>query len=359
LNLRTGGANAGDYGAVYISTNWGTDWTQLTSFTANTGEISSEAVDITAYMGQKAIFRFRFVSGSSGIDGTNGNGWYLSNIRTGINSTRDYEKPTVNYVNCVTRQHINKTFTVEIIISDNFGLNLNKTQFFVNGKLMNMNLTQITTWNFTIDTKQYENGKKLELSTIVFDNQGNRAVKKVIFIIDNPKETWEILLPWIISAAIIVIVAFVYMDKKARKKYISYQDQSAATASFWDQLAQRRQLAKYHKEEVKAVLANVDRKWERAQPYFIHCKHCKKWFKSPEFDIYCPTCAKDALYIAKKCPVCAEWRLFEDEGVHYCMGCKLELLRDYDAAFKNVQTKNPHFMENFSENNKTTEEKST
>jgi hypothetical protein len=221
-------------------------------------------------------------------------------------------------------------FKVEIKLSDNVGLNINKTQFYFDGKLVNTTLIDNTIF-YTIDSTQFENGKALEFVVIAYDFEGNRAISKVIVYVQNPIPPWVFILIYLGVAAIVALFIYSTIRKSQIKKRVAAGDYASAM-SLRDRIAQRKFDREQKTAECQAILSKYDKNWEKKQPYTLYCKSCKKWFKAPEFEIYCPACSKDSLFIAKNCPVCDTWKLFEDEGVHRCRSCNIQLIKDFDAA---------------------------
>ena len=90
----------------------------------------------------------------------------------------------------------------------------------------------------------------------------------------------------------------------------------------------------------KIRLSNIDRdlvikrveliaKDEVEKPLTLHCKYCKSWFLSKEFDIICPICEHDQIYTAYFCSNCNKLYLKGEPGKNYycknkgCIGVRL------------------------------------
>ncbi|TXT67170.1 MAG: conserved exported protein of unknown function [Promethearchaeota archaeon] len=65
------------------------------------------------------------------------------------------------------------------------------------------------------------------------------------------------------------------------------------------------------------------------KPLILHCKYCKAWYYTDqEYDLICPICKRDQIYVAYNCINCGKW-YFEDteKGDHYCDTCNIKLFK--------------------------------
>jgi len=66
-----------DYGYVEVSTNYGVAWTQIASFTGEITSWTPQELDLTPYIGNKILVRFRLWDGGFGAESW---GWFLDDI---------------------------------------------------------------------------------------------------------------------------------------------------------------------------------------------------------------------------------------------------------------------------------------
>ncbi len=290
-----------------------------------------------------AMLRFQFVSYSLGAPDTVDTGWRISNIQTFINTTKDYTPPSIIY-SAVDDQQINGTYVLNITITDNVQVNFNQTLIYINGVLTTVSFNNKTgTYTFKIDSTLYPNDQEIEISTIAYDTSGNKAIEKVILVIENPTDYLPLILTLtLIAIGIAIICIVVVLQRKKNQQNMAKSDyiERPSKLSMLDRVEQKSFDKNRKKEEIAKVLNHYDRAWEQKQPYTLYCKACKKWFKSVHFEIFCPVCGKEALVIAKKCPLCDSWRYFEEEGNHGCKKCKIDLLKDYNAALAEIRSRN-------------------
>ena len=62
---------------------------------------------------------------------------------------------------------------------------------------------------------------------------------------------------------------------------------------------------------------------ELERPLTLHCKVCKSWYVSDNFDIICPECGHDGIYAAYNCMNCGKW-FYEEEPREdlFCPKCE-------------------------------------
>jgi hypothetical protein len=296
----------------------------------------SVAIPITQYLYQKAIFRFRFVSDNNGFTQAQ-TGWYISDIHIGINTTKDYERPIIEFLKFSSREKVAGTIQIQINITDDRLLDFKKIQFWVDAKPKNFSYSN-RIYLYTIDTTKYANDYELEISTIAYDVQGNKAVKKLILVIANPLPEWQIWLTVGIILAISSLFIVQSIRNYKRSKLIASGDYKPQP-SLYERYVQNQFMIQKRKDEANMIIRLSDKKYEKTLPWTLMCKSCKKWFKSPSFEIYCPICTKDSLYIAKKCYACNRWYFFEDEGTHQCTRCNIPLLKDFEATYTEIQSR--------------------
>jgi hypothetical protein len=319
-----------DYFQLEISLDNGFTWKNITSYPVTNNEYIRINQDVTAYMNKTVLFGFRFITDNTGSERTLNSGVYLANIRIDINRTRDYIKPQINYLNFTSGQKISGIVSLQIEITDNMGLNPDRLKFYVDGKLIPVTIIDGYIY-YTIDSSKYENGYIIEIVTMAYDLQENRLTKKLLLEVDNPPPTWVLgLFYGGISLGILFIVGFGI--QKWKIKQLMAKGDYRPKPSWRDRLEENQFKKQRIAAETRAILNRYDKKWEKDQPMTLYCTKCKKWFNSPGFEIYCPVCDNDSLYLAKYCPICDKWRYFEAEGLNKCKKCNIVLLKDFDKA---------------------------
>jgi serine protease AprX len=320
-----------------LSTNGGASWISLETYGGTDNNYARATVDLSKYMNQTVVFGFRLITDNIGTQQTRNSGLYLSMIRIDINRSRDYYKPTIEYVGYTSNQKVQGLVELRVVLSDNMGLDLERIQFYFEGDMVPVSLIDGVIY-FTVDTKKFENGHLMEFVTIAYDLQNNRVTKKLILEIANPPDPW---IMWLMYSGIGLGIAFVGVTivRQIRIKKLMASGDYRPKPSWRDRLEENQFKRQRLVAETHAILRQYDKKWERAQPFRLFCKKCGTWFKSPEFEIYCPLCDHDSLYLAKHCPICDTWKFFEEEGVHQCKKCKIDLLKDFDAAREEILTR--------------------
>jgi hypothetical protein len=131
----------------------------------------------------------------------------------------------------------------------------------------------------------------------------------------------------------VALSAIIYLVlRKIRLKKLKANDDYVEKPTFFEKRTILRNEKYKIRQDLLLINELTDFKWERDQPFRLHCKKCNSDFKSPKYEIFCPKCKLDSLYIAKFCQVCQKWTYFQDERVSKCRKCKIPLLKDYILA---------------------------
>jgi hypothetical protein len=213
-----------------------------------------------------------------------------------------------------------------VIITDNMGLDEAKIEFWID--LQQINVTLIDGAFFHAwDTTTYSTRTEVEFVVVAYDLQGNRVSAKIYVFADNSLDPfWTYLFAVLgVAALVSLLVTNKYLERKRLKAGI--------TRVGW---RDRREQAKFEREifesRTRQVLSSVDPVTEAARDWFLTCAACKKWFKSQKFDIWCPSCGRDEIYIAKYCPICDRWETFDDVGRHECERCHTVLPKNWEEV---------------------------
>ncbi|GAH18124.1 unnamed protein product, partial [marine sediment metagenome] len=83
-----------------------------------------------------------------------------------------------------------------------------------------------------------------------------------------------------------------------------------------------------NKDKIIKRIELIETQDERVRPHILHCKYCKSWFESNDFNYLCPVCNHDQIYAAYHCINCQKW-YFKDEPSenYYCKNKKCEGVR--------------------------------
>ncbi|WP_457917339.1 S8 family serine peptidase [Candidatus Lokiarchaeum ossiferum] len=342
LRFETDGEEYGDYAEVFISVDVGKSWKRLHTYdedTKGTG-IEKVSIDISDFMGSEAIFRFKFTSDDIGTQIAN-SGWKISNLVIDMNHTKDYLPPTIQFIGLESGDEISGEISIEILILDDSSIDNSRTEFWINNNLYEVDIID-NKIIYSLDTTEFENGEKIEIICVVVDIQGNREVEKIVVEVHNPISTLGIVM---ISAGIaligIMVGAKILHERKIKKKLLA--GEIIKSLSMIERYNQRKFEKNQNFQEAEIISSQTDPNWEKDQPYKLYCKKCKKYYLAPDFEIFCPSCKKDNLFIAKFCPACKKWSYFDEESTgHKCKSCELLLLKDFSKAKQEIISSREH-----------------
>jgi len=113
-------------------------------------------------------------------------------------------------------------------------------------------------------------------------------------------------------------------------------------------------LSDVDKDQIIKKIEIVSQDEELERPLTLHCKNCKSWFSSEEFDIICPICEHDQIYAAYICKNCNKYYFKEEPGEnYYCKNKKCEgirLIRREKADIQNLLAEKGKILRVFESN---------
>jgi len=318
IDLEFQGEDGGDKGIVSISTDYGETWAVLKNYTSNNE--NSESLDISQKIGNNVMFKFELITDET-LGASTGYGWLLSNIYVGYDRSKDHIKPTIIPLNPADGAKVNSIANVQVNISDNEDIDLTKFEIRIDGTLYepnNMDYNNETgTLSFDWNTQDYSDGwHTIQISAQ--DNNGNYAEVTINIQVDNlliNLLNWSPLIIIIIIGIILILTALFYIIRTDLSFIKKIKNTFSSNALKID-------------EKEDKIIEKI-RQMETAKSkksLILHCKYCDSWFYSDNFDIICPSCGRDQIYVAYKCLNCGKW-YFEDEPGNYmckfCEGVKL------------------------------------
>ena len=83
-----------------------------------------------------------------------------------------------------------------------------------------------------------------------------------------------------------------------------------------------------NKDKIVKRIESIETHEGQVRPLILHCKYCKSWFESKNFNYLCPVCDHDQIYAAYHCINCQKW-YFKNEPSddYYCKNKKCEGVR--------------------------------
>ncbi|MHA1921220.1 MAG: S8 family serine peptidase [Promethearchaeota archaeon] len=332
LRFDADGNAGGDYGQIFISTNLGDSWELLNKFDQETEGLYSEKIsmDISDYRGENAIFKFNFISDDVGTQLRN-SGWIISNLTVDINRSRDYINPVIEFQNIKNNDKVNGIFNITIKISDNEAIDWDRVDLWVNNRQVDY-LRINDTIIYTLDTTDYNNGDIIKIICVAQDIYSNSQEEEILISVDKTLSIPLQVFLYFLGFALIVLALGFYLRERKIRKLLTKGDYIRQPSIF-----ARITLKKTHEssliQEARLIVKEIDKEWEKKQPYKLYCRKCKKMYLSDECEIFCPNCKQDTLYIAKKCYACNRWNYFESDSiVHKCKHCDIVLLKDFEKA---------------------------
>ncbi|MHA1291688.1 MAG: S8 family serine peptidase [Promethearchaeota archaeon] len=302
---------------VLISNNYGNSWSTLVTYYPDSPNLQGHAnIDLSSYEGDVVMIQFRLYSN----DQTTlfGFGWFLYNIYVGYDQDTDFLPPTVEILSPEDNSIVNSTITIKARIEDDTSLDVSRIQIYINKESISKDDFEFDQKKgivkFKWDTNEYEDDI-YEITIVAFDEEGNRAEASIDLVVDNGIIDWIKWAPWIIFILIAIIVGillFIISEKKGK----------AVFAKIRDAHAEKIRLKEIDKDQAIKRIQLITPEEELARPHTLYCKHCKSWFYSDKFDIICPICDYDQIYVAYNCLNCHRW-YFKDEPKedYYCEKC--------------------------------------
>ena len=118
-----------------------------------------------------------------------------------------------------------------------------------------------------------------------------------------------------------------------------------------DNRAEKIRLREINRNQVVKKIELINKEDELKRSLTLYCKYCKSWFSSKDFDIICPKCDNDQIFVAYLCENCNKW-IFKDEPREdfYCKHKKCEgirLIRREKAEIKNFLAQKGNILREF------------
>ncbi|MHA1472260.1 MAG: hypothetical protein ACTSQW_04090, partial [Promethearchaeota archaeon] len=211
---------------------------------------------------------------------------------------------------------VNSVTIINFNISDNVEIDNSRIFLYINNQVISPNSlnfnSEVGIWTFQWDTTLYNNGQH-QIKVVAFDTEGNRAEYSTFVTVDNGLiylRTWGPVLILIAVGAIVVVSSFLIV--RYRRKTIG----------------ERSRLKIIKKDKIIKRIELIETKEGQVRPLILHCKYCKSWFESSDFNYLCPVCNHDQIYAAYHCINCQKW-YFKDEPSenYYCKNNKCEGVR--------------------------------
>ncbi|MHA2472418.1 MAG: S8 family serine peptidase, partial [Promethearchaeota archaeon] len=334
-----------DICTVSISDDNGESWEVLREYTFESEELSgSERIDISQYSNDDVMIMFTLNSNNIvlGI----GYGWLLHNVYIGYDKTTDFIAPEVKILNPINETTISSATTITVNLSDNEGVDMSRIYIFLNGqsvdrtKLIYNSTTNIM--EFRWNTKVYNDGY-YEVRVVAYDNAGNYGESKITIRINNMK-WWSMWWPYILLILIVIVLSvsiYAYIEKKGK----------ILVGKSRELRAEKIRLGDLEKNQIIKKIESVDPTEEQTRPLTLHCKYCRSWFSAKKFDIMCPKCGHDQIYVAYNCTNCGKW-FFKDEpkNTYYCKtkACQgVRLIRREKEEIENILAQKRKILRKF------------
>lgn len=308
---------------VSISNNFGNTWHILKEYTYDSEKLyGSEKFDLTEYSGDVVMIKFA-LSSNDNIIGL-GWGWLLSNIFIGYDKATDFIAPEIKIISPESGDIISSTVSINANITDNKELDPARIYIYLNDKSVDRKKLMFNSTNgilkFKWDTTKYRDGD-YEIRIVAFDKQGNRVEESIIVEVDNGLIDWRTWGPYIfliIGAIIVGIVLYIISEKKGKIWFKKLRDSHA----------EKIRIKEIDKDQAIKRIELIEPEEEIKRPLTLYCKSCRSWFSSHKFDIMCPVCDHDQIFVAYLCENCRKW-YFKDEPSeeYYCKNKKCEGIR--------------------------------
>jgi len=306
-----------------ISKDYGISWIVLKEYTYETDPLfGTEKIDISQYAEEDVMIMFTLSSNNIVLGF--GYGWLLFNINIGYDEFTDFISPKIEIFSPKNDTTINSMITIEANISDNIELDESRLHIFLNGKSIDSakmrynSSTNILEFNW--NTNSYNDGL-YEIKIVAYDKAGNFAEKVVRVRVNNMKwwSTWGPYPILIISAIAIGFFIYFYIEKRGKIKF----------ARIRESRAEKIRLRDIDRDQVIKGIELIETHEELKRSITLHCKYCKSWFSSEEFDIICPICERDQIYATYICQNCEKIYFKEEPAENYycknktCKGVRL------------------------------------
>jgi hypothetical protein len=300
---------------ISISKDFGESWIILKTYFYDGDNLSgNESIDLSQYSNEIILIMFTLSSNDLTIG--LGHGWLLSNIYIGYDKSTDFIAPTIELLSPLNEDIVNSFTVVNAYISDDVELDNSRIFLYINNKLIASNSQDFNSeagiLTFQWDTTLYSNGQH-QIKIVAFDIEGNRAEYSISVTVENGLiylRTWGPFLIFIASVLIVVVSSYFFVRHRRKTK------------------TERSRLKIINKDKVIKRIELIETQEGQVRPLILHCKYCKSWFESKDFNYLCPVCDHDQIYAAYHCINCQKW-YFKDEprDDYYCKNKKCEGVR--------------------------------
>jgi len=298
---------------VSLSKDYGNSWIILREYTYETETLSgTEKIDLTQYADETVMIMFTLNSNNN-ILGL-GYGWLLNDIYIGYEESTDFISPVIEIINPKNDTVLKAMVTIEAIVTDNIEIDESRFYIFLNGKSIDSGIilynssTNVLEYNWI--TNKYNDGTYV-VKIVAYDKAGNLHEDSTIVQVNNMKwwSQWGPYIVVIISAIFIGTIFYIYLEKKGKIKFERMRESRAEKIRL--KVIDRDQ--KIKRIELIALAEELKR------PLTLHCKYCKSWFSSEDFDIICPVCERDQIYATYICQNCGKTYFKDEPGENfYC-----------------------------------------
>jgi len=300
---------------ISISKDFGESWTILKSYFYDDDKLSgNESINLSQYSNEIVLIMFTLSSNdlTTGL----GHGWLLSNIYIGYDKSADFIAPTIEVLSPVNEEIVNSLKVINANISDDVELDNSRIYLYIDNQIIGQNSIDFNSetgiLTFQWDTTFYNNGQH-QIKIVVYDIEGNKAEYSISVTVENGLinlRTWGPLL--IFFGAIVIVVLSSYLFVRHRRK--TKGEKSRLKIINKDKIVKRIELIETHEGQER--------------PLILHCKYCKSWFESNNFNYLCPVCDHDQIYAAYHCINCQKWYFKNEPGDdYYCKNKKCEGVR--------------------------------
>ncbi|MBY9002620.1 MAG: S8 family serine peptidase [Candidatus Lokiarchaeota archaeon] len=330
--------------SVLISTNYGEDWDILKEYFYDDDDLSgNESINLSQYSDEIVMIMFVLESNDNTIG--LGYGWLLSNIYIGYDQNTDFKSPEVVILTPINDQVLTSTYTIEVNITDNIELDLDKIYLYIDGQIINRNtLSYDIDTNLLVyewDTTLYNDGIH-HIKIIAYDKEGNWIEESNTIIIQNGIFNFKTFGPWLIILGIAFVIGLVvFIKRKSWNKRLKSNN------------AEKVRLKSIDKDQIvkRIEVMELD---ELSRPMIVHCRYCKSWFSTKNYNYICPNCEHDQIFAAYNCLNCGKWYFKDEPGENYfcknksCEGVRL--IRREKQEIKDLLAKEGKILKKYKKN---------
>ncbi len=336
---------------VSISKNFGESWVILKEYFFDSEILSgNESLDISQFSDEDVIIMFTL--STNDITTGLGHGWLLSNIYIGYDKSTDFVTPNIEILSPSNDELVSAIFTLEANITDDVELDNSRMYIYINNQIVDrtlLNYDQTTgVLTFQWDTTLYRDGR-YDIKVVVFDKEGNRGESSISVVVENgfiDLRTWGVWLLIIVSVLAIGIVSYFIAEKRGKVWNKNRKNSNV----------EKLRLKHIDKDQIIKRIELIETKDEQQRPLILHCKYCRSWYESDKFNIICPVCEHDQIYVAYNCMNCGKW-YFKDEPSddYYCKNKKCQgvrLIKREKEEIKDILNKEGKLLRKYEFKNK-------